>query len=117
FILCSDGLHTYVTDEEMAPLIAAVPSKELPKKLVALANDRGGRDNITTVVLSVGSEGATGSEETAEAQSRMDALRKIPLFRHLTYKEQTAVLSIATTRTFPGGREIVTEGQPGEELF
>jgi CRP-like cAMP-binding protein len=47
----------------------------------------------------------------------MEALKKIPLFRHLTYKEQTAVLSIATTRTFPAGREIVTEGQPGEELF
>ncbi|MBS1151289.1 MAG: Protein phosphatase/cyclic nucleotide-binding domain protein, partial [Myxococcaceae bacterium] len=57
------------------------------------------------------------SEETVEAQSRMEALKKIPLFRHLTYKEQTAVLSIATTRTFPGGREIVTEGQPGEELY
>ena len=33
----------------------------------------------------------------------MEALRKIPLFRHLTYKEQTAVLSIASTRTFPAG--------------
>ena len=64
-------------------------------------------------------QGDAGSiaEETVEAQSRMEALRKIPLFRHLTYKEQTAVLSIATTRTFPGGREIVVEGQPGEELF
>ncbi len=59
----------------------------------------------------------TMEAETSEAQSRMEALRKIPLFRHLTYKEQTAVLSIATTRTFPAGREIVVEGQPGEELF
>jgi len=117
FILCSDGLHGYLTDEEIAPLIAAAPLKELPKKLVALANERGGRDNITAICLSVGSEGAAATEEMAEAQSRMEALRKIPLFRHLTYKEQTAVLSIATTRTFPAGREIVTEGQPGEELF
>jgi serine/threonine protein phosphatase PrpC len=117
FILCSDGLHGYLSDEEIAPLIAAAPLKELPKKLVALANERGGRDNITAVVLTVGSEGAAATEEMAEAQSRMEALRKIPLFRHLTYKEQTAVLSIATTRTFPAGREIVTEGQPGEELF
>jgi CRP-like cAMP-binding protein len=47
----------------------------------------------------------------------MDALRKIPLFRHLTYKEQTAVLAIAATRTYPSTREIVVEGQPGEDLF
>jgi len=117
FLLCSDGLHGYLNDDEVAPLVAAVPGKELPKKFIALANERGGKDNITAVVVQVGGDGAVVSEETAEAQSRMEALRKIPLFRHLTYKEQTAVLSIATTRTFPGGREIVVEGQPGEELF
>ncbi len=117
FLLCSDGLHGYVNDEEVAPLVASMPAGELPSKLIGLANERGGKDNITAVLVSIAGEGAVASEETVEAQSRMEALRKIPLFRHLTYKEQTAVLSIATTRTFPGGREIVTEGQPGEELF
>ena len=116
FILCSDGLHGYLQDEEVAPIVAAAPAKELPKKFITLANERGGKDNVTAVLVSVSGD-AVAAEETAEAQSRMEALRKIPLFRHLTYKEQTAVLSIATTRTFPGGREIVIEGQPGEELF
>lgn len=116
YMLCSDGLHGYLQDDEVPPLTAAVPAGELPKKFIALANERGGKDNITAVVVNIQGD-AVGAEETAEAQSRMEALRKIPLFRHLTYKEQTAVLSIATTRTFPGGREIVVEGQPGEELF
>lgn len=117
FLLCSDGLHGYMADDEVAPLSAAVSLTDLPRRLVALANDRGGKDNITAVVVSVFGEGAVANEESQEAHSRMEALRKIPLFRHLTYKEQTAILSIASTRTFPGGREIVTEGQPGEELF
>lgn len=117
FLLCSDGLHGYLSDDEVSPMVAAVASRDLPGKFVALANERGGKDNITAVVVTIQGDGAVASEEVAEAQSRMEALRKIPLFRHLTYKEQTAVLSIATTRTFPGGREIVTEGQPGEELF
>ncbi len=116
FLLCSDGLHGYLSDDELAPLVATTPKQELVKKLVAMANDRGGRDNITAVVVAVGG-GEKPSEEAVEAQSRMEALRKIPLFRHLTYKEQTAVLSIASTRTFPAGREIVVAGQPGEELF
>jgi serine/threonine protein phosphatase PrpC len=115
FLLCTDGLHGYLADDEIAPLITQGQPEALPQKLVDLANDRGGKDNITALVVTVA--GAAVSEETSEAQSRMEALRKIPLFRHLTYKEQTAILSIATTRTFPGGREIVTEGQPGEELF
>ncbi len=117
FLLCSDGLHGYLSDEEVSPLVSAVAAKDLPKRFVDLANERGGKDNITAVVVTVSGDGAVSSEETVEAQSRMEALRKIPLFRHLTYKEQTAVLSIASTRTFPAGREIVTEGQPGEELF
>lgn len=118
FILCSDGLHGYLADEEVVPIVQAAGSAEaLPKRLTDLANERGGRDNITTVVVRVGAVGAAATEESAEAQSRMEALRKIPLFRHLTYKEQTAVLSVATTRTFPAGREIVVENQPGEELF
>ncbi len=116
FILCSDGLHGYMEDEEVVPLVGTVAAKELPKRLVDLANSRGGKDNITAVVVAVQGDGAV-TQDAAEAQSRMEALRKIPIFRHLTYKEQTAVLSIAQTRTFPGGREIVIEGQPGEELF
>ena len=117
FMLCSDGLHGYLADDEVAPLVAAVANTELPQRFIDLANERGGKDNITAVVVKVAGESGAASEEPVEAQSRMEALKKIPLFRHLTYKEQTAVLSIATTRTFPGGREIVTEGQPGEELF
>lgn len=117
FLLCSDGLHGYLPDDELAKLVGKTAHAELPKQLVSLANERGGRDNITVVVVDIAGDAATAAEETAEAQSRMEALRRIPLFRHLTYKEQTAVLSIATTRTFPAGREIVIEGQPGEELY
>jgi len=117
FMLCSDGLHGYLSDDEVASLTATTRVSELPERFVALANERGGKDNITVVVVSCAGDPATATEEVAEAASRMEALKKIPLFRHLTYKEQTAVLSVASTRTFPAGREIVTENQPGEELF
>lgn len=117
FVLCSDGLHGYLqNEEELAGLAASGALEALPKRLVEFANERGGKDNITAVVVRVAGEGAP-AEEAVEAQSRMEALRKIPLFRHLTYKEQTAVLSIATTRSYPAGREIVVEDQPGDELF
>jgi len=115
FMLCSDGLHGYLTDEEASLLLGAAPWEQLPKKLIELANARGGKDNITVVAVGVG--GAPTADATNEAAAKMEALRKIPLFRHLTYKEQTAVLAVSTTRTYPANREIVVEGQPGEELF
>lgn len=118
FMLCSDGMHGYLRDEETALLLGAAPWDQLPQKLIDLANTRGGKDNITCVCVSVGGVGGAPSQEaTTEAAAKMEALRKIPLFRHLTYKEQTAVLATATTRTYPASREIVVEGQPGEELY
>jgi serine/threonine protein phosphatase PrpC len=116
FLLCSDGLHGYLLDDELAPLVAALNARDLPQRLIDLANERGGKDNITAVVVSVHGDG-TVAQEVAEAQSRMEALRRIPLFRHLTYKEQMAVLSISSTRSYPAGREVVLEGEPGEDLF
>jgi protein phosphatase len=52
FLLCSDGLHGYLREPEIAALIAAEP-KHAVTKLVDLANDRGGRDNITVVLVGV----------------------------------------------------------------
>jgi PPM family protein phosphatase len=53
-LLCSDGLVNHVTDEEIAQ--AVLPARDPDaacEELVALANQRGGRDNITVVVVRV----------------------------------------------------------------
>lgn len=51
-LLCSDGLSNYLYDEEIKENInKAKTLQKGAEKLVKLANDRGGRDNITAVVL------------------------------------------------------------------
>jgi PPM family protein phosphatase len=53
-LLCTDGLHGLVRDDEMAR--ATVEEESLTdacRALVALAKDRGGPDNITVQILSV----------------------------------------------------------------
>jgi serine/threonine protein phosphatase PrpC len=52
FLLCSDGLHGYLQDEEIPRLLAS-PSPEMVQSLIDLANSRGGRDNITAIVVSI----------------------------------------------------------------
>jgi protein phosphatase len=50
-LLCSDGLTTHVTDEQIRDgLIAMESSEQVCRDLVAAALGRGGRDNITVVV-------------------------------------------------------------------
>ena len=54
FMLCSDGLHGYLNDDEVASVVASTPLPQLAERFVAMANERGGKDNITAVVIEVG---------------------------------------------------------------
>jgi protein phosphatase len=54
FLLCSDGLHGYFSsDDEVAQLCGDGSLEECAESAVALANQRGGKDNITAVVIEV----------------------------------------------------------------
>ncbi len=52
-LLCSDGLHGLVSDVEIAETASMLPPEEAVSRLVDLANDRGGIDNITVVIAQV----------------------------------------------------------------
>jgi serine/threonine protein phosphatase PrpC len=51
--LCTDGLWVFVTDPEIAQFVGILPPEEACRQLVALANARGGHDNISVVVAEV----------------------------------------------------------------
>jgi protein phosphatase len=52
FVLCTDGLTTHVRDEEIAKAVAGeVDPAEAAQALVALANTRGGEDNVTVAIV------------------------------------------------------------------
>jgi protein phosphatase len=53
FLLCSDGLVNHVEDDEIMKILKTHPPQEACEELVALANDRGGYDNITVLVVHV----------------------------------------------------------------
>jgi len=52
FLLCSDGLHGYLRDEDI-PNIVAMGGPEAVKRFIDLANGRGGKDNITAVLVEI----------------------------------------------------------------
>jgi protein phosphatase len=51
FLLCTDGLTEMVADAEIGRLLAMSSPEEAVQKLLAAANERGGVDNITAVVV------------------------------------------------------------------
>ena len=52
-LLCSDGLTNMVPVEQMEQLLAQGPFYDLPDRLVNAANENGGSDNITALLLAV----------------------------------------------------------------
>ncbi|MDD5952458.1 MAG: Stp1/IreP family PP2C-type Ser/Thr phosphatase [Oscillospiraceae bacterium] len=50
-LLCSDGLSTYFTEEELLQESRQRDPSSLIRRLVELAKERGGRDNITAAVI------------------------------------------------------------------
>jgi len=51
FLLCSDGLSNEVSDDEMLAVLTTAACENASEELVDLALARGGRDNITAVVV------------------------------------------------------------------
>ena len=55
YLQCSDGLYATMSDGEIAAILASADSATCCRELVALANRRGGPDNITVQVF-IGTE-------------------------------------------------------------
>jgi serine/threonine protein phosphatase PrpC len=56
-LLCSDGLTRMVTEPEIAGTLQAEPDPaKAAQRLVDLANEQGGADNVTAVVVQIGGE-------------------------------------------------------------
>jgi serine/threonine protein phosphatase PrpC len=53
FVLCSDGLHGYLRDLGELPPITALGPDAAARRLIELANERGGRDNVTALVVAL----------------------------------------------------------------
>ncbi|MEZ4312205.1 MAG: Stp1/IreP family PP2C-type Ser/Thr phosphatase [Polyangiaceae bacterium] len=59
FLLCSDGLHGLVTDDDMVEIVVRAPTlPEACRALIRRANANGGKDNITSVLIRIEDEDA-----------------------------------------------------------
>ncbi len=67
-VLCTDGLWGTMTDQELADVVSQHPPQVAAERLVALANERGGPDNVTVIVVGVDQAVACDDGDTLELQ-------------------------------------------------
>jgi protein phosphatase len=60
-LLCSDGLTSMITEDQITQILALAPDLErAAQRLIAAANEAGGRDNITVILLRLEEVGGDG---------------------------------------------------------
>lgn len=52
-VLCTDGLHTLIGEDEIRDIVTHYGSDDAAQRLIARANENGGPDNITALVVKV----------------------------------------------------------------
>jgi serine/threonine protein phosphatase PrpC len=56
YLLCSDGLYNHVQPLEIAEILTKYSAEQASEALIKLANQRGGSDNISVIVITVSSD-------------------------------------------------------------
>ena len=116
-VLASDGLHGYLESPEELQGPLALEGGDAVKALVDLANQRGGKDNITTVIVRVGDREAGDPAQAKRLALKRDVLANMPLFSRLSERELLRVMQAVVVREFNDGDVIIREGDKGDELF
>src|SRR5262249_25037875 len=88
FLLASDGLHgTTGTTPELEPYLSEEDGDQATKELIALANRKGGKYNITAVLVRLGEGSAQDDVRARRLALKREVLAKMPLFSRLQERE------------------------------
>jgi serine/threonine protein phosphatase PrpC/CRP-like cAMP-binding protein len=119
FLVCSDGLTAHVQGDELLTLLERGSVKGLADLLIAEANERGGRDNITAVVLAMEEEsrGPTTMEHSAMVAQKIEILRRIPMFSAFDFKQMAKFVEVGEVRLVKKGEVLIREGEEDASLY
>ncbi|EYF02003.1 Stp1/IreP family PP2C-type Ser/Thr phosphatase [Chondromyces apiculatus] len=118
FLLASDGLHGYIAHPaELEPYFDEEDGQAATNGLIDLANRKGGKDNITAILVRLGEGDARDSMRARMLALKRDVLARMPLFSRLQEREMLRIMQVAEVQAYEPGQVVVKEGDRGDELF
>jgi serine/threonine protein phosphatase PrpC len=115
FLLCSDGLHYYTKDLELlGQYLGSDDFDSIPAQLVSFANQAGGGDNISAVVVRVDPdppERPNMVSLTTAVRVKLTALSSVFLFEGLSLALLARVLNVCHVRRCERGELLIEEGR------
>jgi serine/threonine protein phosphatase PrpC len=91
-LLCTDGLTTPLSDEQILDIAARYPPQDTAEALVRTANDQGGPDNVSVILIQAGDRRAASDRQAAKN-----------LLDRLTQSEAWHSAVVGLEQTFSGG--------------
>lgn len=116
FLLGTDGLYEYLGDTDIERALSIREIESVPGHLIELANKRGGKDNITALVVQTVGD-ASDQDRASEVNFTIDMLRHVPLFQNLSYQQLIRILNAARLSPTCVDERLFEEGDPGNELL
>lgn len=116
FLLCSDGLYEYLQEEEIANMLSLPEVEEIPGRFIDMANTRGGKDNITAMVIQI-PESEGDSDRAADIALTLDTLKRVPLFKQLSYQQLVRIMNLARVLPVEADEVLCYEDAEGDEFF
>jgi protein phosphatase len=119
YLLCSDGLTRHAGPDDLLAAIQANEIEQLPDVLTFMANEAGGEDNITAVVIGVGDESSTTQtmRHSDLVAKKLETLGRIPMFAGFEYKELAKLLEVIEMRGVRPYDTIIRESELGEDMY
>lgn len=122
FLLCSDGLTDYASEDGILDTLNGWGAGGAAPRLVDLANQGGGGDNVTAVVVRVAPEEEAVVADEAPTRQLMHThklafLRNRFFFQHLTHDELLKVLRYVYEEFVRPGDTIMKQGTEGRDIY
>ncbi len=119
-MLCSDGLAQYVRHpSDLSGMMGANDGASIPHRLIDYANQAGGSDNITAILVRSVYPAKTEREKqrTNEVKKDIDALRHVEVLREMTMAEVVQLSQVFQEMHFAPGALMVREQEASERFF
>lgn len=122
FLLSTDGFTKALKNkEELETLLDDNDLAKLPEKMINFANQRGGSDNSTVLIVSpLQSDDRLPKQDqqrSDEVMRRIDTLRQMYVFQDLTLSELLTVMDITSVCSCNGGQVLIKEGEQTDRFY
>lgn len=118
FLLCSDGLSNKIDHEELEiRLCQSSSEEEKARKLISVARDNGGEDNISAIVVRCGESAVEAKIAPSQQPVTTADVRAITTYDGFSAQVVGELAKVSEVKTFQVGDIIFSEGDAGGALY